>query len=221
MSLILSVLIIPVALGIGGAFTPCALGINSVFLGVVAGRPRARRIRDWMLFSASRAALLTLLGLAFGLLGQTLEVYAWRYQMAINVGLILLGIVFIVQRFRPLPLPGFSLLGSKALSGDLGILGLGAVFGLDISACVGPLVLGLLAETVLLGQWWLGGVTLFVFGVGLSLPLLAATFFEKANNWLVEVARRHRTTFYLVAGSLLILLGAGELILSFAGQYTV
>jgi cytochrome c-type biogenesis protein len=217
----LTLVLTAVALGVAGSFTPCALGINAVFLGAVMDQSRIRRIHGWVLFAGARALLLTALGLGFGLLGQTIQGYAWSFQVLVDVGLILLGLLFIVHCFHPLPFPSLSLVGRRAPRSNMGMAGLGALFGLDISACIGPLVLGLLAETVLLGNWWSGALALFVFGVGLSLPLLVATMLERANTWLVNIAQRYQTMFYLVAGIALMLFGAAELLLSAAGRYTV
>lgn len=221
MSESLPLFLAPVLLGIAGAFTPCALGVNAVFLGTVLGKSRAHRLREWAIFAAARAGLLTLLGLAFGLLGQTVQGYAWGFQVTVNIGMILLGALFIVHSLRPFPLPGFSLAGDRAPTSDLGVAGLGALFGLDITACIGPFVLALLARTVLIGNWWGGGLVLFLFGVSLSLPLLAAILTERTGQWLLAVARRRRLLFFLVGGGFLILLGAAELWLSAAGRYSI
>ena len=221
MSHSLPLFLAPILLGIAGAFTPCALGVNAVFLGTVLGKSRARRVREWVIFAMARASLLTLLGLAFGLLGQTIQGFAWRFQVAVSISIIGLGLLFIVHSLRPFPLPGFSLAGNRAPSSNLGVAGLGALFGLDITACIGPFVLGLLARTVLVGNWWNGGLVLFLFGVSLSLPLLAAILGERTSQWLVNVARQRRLYFFLAGGGLLILLGAAELWLSAAGRYSM
>jgi sulfite exporter TauE/SafE len=74
---------------------------------------------------------------------------------------------------------------------------------------------------VLVGNWWNGGLVLFLFGVSLSLPLLAAILGERTSQWLVNVARQRRLYFFLAGGGLLILLGAAELWLSAAGRYSM
>ena len=221
MSQSLPLFIAPILLGVVGAFTPCALGVNAVFLGTTLAKSRSHRLREWAIFAAARAGLLTLLGLAFGLLGQTIQSCAWRFQLAVSIGLVILGLLFILHSWRILPLPGFSLVGNRAPSPNLNVAGLGALFGLDITACIGPFVLALLARTVLVGNWWSGGLVLFVFGVSLSLPLLAAVWTERTAGWLVEIARRRRRLFFALGGGFLILLGAAELWLSAAGQYTM
>lgn len=108
-----ALLLIPLVFGLVGAITPCALGINAVFLGYVTGKSRVQRIGDWLRFALARAALLTLLGLAFGLLGQALGGFVRAYQHLIAWGLIGLGAVFILSRFRRLPLPTFHVHGER------------------------------------------------------------------------------------------------------------
>lgn len=212
-----SLLFLPLVFGLVGAFTPCALGINAVFLGYITGKPRRRRLTEWTLFALARAAFLTVLGLAFGLLGQLVGDFVRGYQVVVAYGLILLGILFIASRFRPLPLPTFSLAPAVAGKGETyrtnrnSALAMGAIFGLDIPACTSPLVLALLAETVLVGNYLFGAVALFIFGVAMSLPLLVLGAYEGANRWLMKIARRYGTIFYMAAGGLLILVGVAEL----------
>jgi cytochrome c-type biogenesis protein len=203
--------LLPVVFGLVGAITPCALGINTVFLGYVTGKPRSRRLGEWLLFALARAVLLTVLGLAFGLLGQVVGDFVRGYQQFIAWGLIALGVLFILSRFRPLPLPYLNLASSHVPTGNSSTLVMGALFGLDIPACTSPLVLALLAQTVLVGDWLFGAIALFLFGIGMSLPLLPLMMTEGADRWLVESSRRYKTAFYLVAGGLLILFGAAEL----------
>ena len=212
-----SLLFVPLVFGVVGAFTPCALGINAIFLGRVAGKPRRQRLAEWLLFALARAAFLTILGLAFGLLGQLVGDFARNYTRFVAYGMILLGAFFIASRFRPAPMPQLSLVpavgypGGAQRSGAGGTLALGAILGLDIPACTSPLVLALLAQTVLIGDYLFGAIALFTFGVGMSLPLLVVAANDGANRWLMNVARRYGTAFYVAAGGLLILVGLSQL----------
>lgn len=172
------------------------------------------RLAQWTLLATVRAALLTGLGLLFGLVGEVVGEMAAIYQQIINVSLIVLGIIFIVSRFRRLPLPAVNLASPTAFRGRRSILAMGFLFGLDISACIAPLLLALMAQTILIGNWFGGMVALYIFGVALSLPALAVLFVEGADRWLQEMSRRYRTAFYYVAGGLLILFGAAEFLLT-------
>jgi len=211
---VMQVILLPLALGAAGGFTPCALGINTIFVGALAGKPRPVRLAQWALLATVRAALLTGLGLLFGLVGEAVGETAAIYQQVINVSLIVLGFIFIVSRFRRLPLPAVNLASPTAFRGRRSILAMGFLFGLDISACIAPLLLALMAQTILLGNWLEGMVALYIFGMALSLPALAVLFIEGANRRLQEMSRRYRTAFYFVAGGLLILFGATEFLLT-------
>jgi len=205
-----NLVLLPVVFGVVGAFTPCALGINAVFLGYVTGKPRPVRLWEWLLFALARAAFLVILGLLFGLLGQYVGAFVRSYQKLIAVGLIALGALFIVSRYRPVPLPRLNLAASLNPGGE-SALAMGAVFGLDIPACTSPLVLALLAQTVLVGNYVFGAISLFLFGMGMSLPLLAITYYEGANRLLVGLSQRYKTVFYIAAGGLLMTVGLAEL----------
>ncbi len=214
---ILTLLSLSLAFGLVGAFTPCALGINAVFLGYISGKPRRQRLVEWLGFALIRAVFLTALGLAFGLFGQLAGGFIRSYHALIGYLLIVLGGLFILSRFRALPLPNVHLVpaltdGSAGRGmGQTGALAMGVVFGLDIPACTSPLVLALLAQTVLVGDYLFGTISLFLFAIGMSLPLLLVGGYEQANQWIMNTARRYGTTFYVVAGGLLIMVGWAEL----------
>lgn len=201
-------LVAPIGLGIVGAFTPCALGINAVFLTYLAGKGRAARLAQAALITGVRAAFLTALGLLFGLFGQSVAAFVRGYQQVIALVIITVGVVFVVNAFVTIPMPRVRLV--RPGNGTTGALGLGAVFGLDIPACTSPLLIGLLAQTVLVGHWASGALSLFLFGIGMSLPLVAVSLFDGVNRGLVATARRWRTPAYVMAGALFILLGASE-----------
>lgn len=198
----------PVGLGVVGAFTPCALGINAVFLAYLAGKGRAARLVQAGLITGIRAVFLMILGLLFGLFGQSVAAFVRGYQPVIALAIVAVGVAFVASAFVDIPMPRFRL--ARAKGGTGGAVALGAVFGLDIPACTSPLVIGLLAQTVLVGNWVSGAVSLFLFGIGMSLPLLAVSLFDGVNRGLVEWARRWRTPAYVLAGGLFILLGASE-----------
>lgn len=199
--------------GLGGAFTPCTLGVNLVMINNLSGKSKTRRLLQWTQFAVSRAAMMAALGLVIGLLGQMIETFTWWFQMAINVLIIVMGVLFIMGRNKPI-LRGLDFTGSRSLEGDKSPLALGALFGLNITACVAPLVLALLAQTVVVGNWLTGGAALFLFGVMLSVPILAALFNDRASAWISRMSAKYRTIYYLVIGGVLIVLGLAEIALS-------
>lgn len=44
--------------GLGGAFTPCTLGINMVMINHLSGKSKKQRLFQWTQFAVSRAAMM-------------------------------------------------------------------------------------------------------------------------------------------------------------------
>lgn len=117
-----------------GAFTPCAFAINVLLLGYLRDKPRVERMPVVLRFAGIRALFLTLVGLLFALALDRIGPATVRYQQAIDVLLIVLGSVFIVGHYRPLPFPNLNLGTWLQRSQGAGV-GFGVLFGLDIPAC--------------------------------------------------------------------------------------
>lgn len=209
----MELIVTAVVTGLGGAFTPCTLGVNLFMVQFLAGKPSAVRVRQWVVFAVLRAVLLTSLGMLIGLLGQLVTSFAWWFQIGISLVIVAAGVAFILGRNRPL-LPGFDLAGRRLPAGAGSAAGLGILFGMNITACIAPLVLALLGATVLAGKWFLGAIALFLFGLMLSVPILAAVFSRRAAEWITAVSREYRTAVSVVVGGILIVLGAAEIWLS-------
>jgi len=202
-----NVFLLALIFGLIGFVSPCSLGVNALFLAYIQGKGRWTRTRQALAFMLVRGFFLAMLGFLFGLLGQALTDFHIFYQKLIGALFIGAGILFIVQLYRPPLLPGLSLGTRFWREGSGSAVTMGAVVGLDIPACTSPLVLALLAQTVLMGDMWGGFVALYVFGIGMSLPLLALSMAESPNRWLMAWAQRSRTTLYFAGGGLLILVG--------------
>lgn len=211
-----NLILLSIVTGIGGGLTPCALGINTILVGALSGKAWATRISQWLLFAVTRAAMLTMLGFLIGLVGQRFGEIAAFYQQMVNVSLMILGVLLIISRFRRLPLPSINLVPASWLEHSQSIVGMGFLFGLDISACISPLLAGVLVQTILVGDWRAGAIALFLFGMALSLPALVVTIVDGADRWLQQVSRRYRKTFYIIVGILMILFGATEFWLTVA-----
>ena len=206
-----SFLLVAFSLGLVAAFTPCALGINLLLVGALRDRPRAARLRQVALFASVRAGFLALVGLLFGFLAREMGLLTTRYQQAISVLIILLGVLFIVSVYRPInvPLPA---LGQRLGQRRGSMLGLGLLFGLDIPACASPLFYAVLSKTIFAGELVAGTLALVVFGLGMTLPIVAFVNFDGLSQALTDFARRRRVTFAWIGGVVLIGAGLSELL---------
>lgn len=204
---------IPLAFGLGiiGAVTPCAFAINALLLGYLRDRPKVERMASMLRFAGVRALFLGLVGLLFALAVDRIGLATVRYQQAIDVLLIALGIVFIVGHYRPLPLPNLDL-GSRLEQSHSTAIGLGLLFGLDIPACASPLFFAVLSRTALSGDIPGGLLALVSFGLGMSAPVVMATASEWFNTTAARFARERRTAFIWIGGTILIAAGIVELL---------
>lgn len=204
---------IPLAFGLGviGAVTPCAFAINALLLSYLRDKPWVERIASALRFASIRALFLSLVGLLFALAVDRIGLATVRYQQAIDVLLIVLGIVFIVGHYRPLPLPNLDL-GSRLGQSHSAAIGLGLLFGLDIPACASPLFFAVLSRTALNGDILGGALALLAFGLGMSAPVVIATASEWFNTTAASFARQRRAAFTWIGGMILIAAGIIELL---------
>lgn len=195
---------IPLGLGLIGFVEPCSIGSTVVFLKYLEGRPAARKLAETILFTVTRAAFIGGLGVLAALVGTLfldLQRGAW---VALGALYLALGLVLILRRGRVLMVAlGPSL---KRLSGIGGSFGLGLLFGLNIPACAMPLLAALLVGAAGAGPVE-GFVMLAVFGIGLSLPILAVVAVPSARG-LIDRSAALSGRFPVIAGSVLVAVGA-------------
>ncbi|WP_372071422.1 hypothetical protein P7L75_23210 [Tistrella mobilis] len=198
---------IPAGLGLIGFVEPCSIGSSLVFVKYLEGKSAAAKLAETTLFAFTRAAFIGVLGVLAVVIGSLfldLQRGAWLGLGALYVAL---GLLLATGRARALMVslgPGL-----KRLSGRGGSAGLGLLFGLNIPACAAPLLLALLAGAAASGtaSALTGFVALAVFGLFLSLPLVAVVLIPAARGLLDRFAALSGR-YPVVAGLVLVALGA-------------
>ena len=142
-----------------------------------------------------------------------IETFTWWFQMGVNILITIMGILFIMGRNKPL-LRRLDFTGNRSLGENMSPLALGALFGLNVTACIAPLVLALLAQTIIVGNWLTGGAALFLFGIMLSVLILAALFNDRVSDWISRTSAKYRSVYYPIIGGILVVLGLVEIALS-------
>jgi cytochrome c-type biogenesis protein len=203
-----TLVVIPAGLGLFGFIEPCSIGASLIFIKYLEDKGAMRKLAETVLFTATRALFIGALGIAAALLGSAflgLQRGAW---IALGAGYVVLGMLYATGRARALMVaigPGLSRLGG--LSGSAG---LGVLFGLNIPACAAHLLLAMLAAAAAQGATGAtlatGFVSLGVFGLALSLPLVAAVLIPAARRWLDRLAALSGR-FPLWAGIILVAFG--------------
>lgn len=209
MTLELSVsLLLPIGLGLLAFIEPCALGATLLFIKLVEGKPPAVQLGQALGFMLTRGLLMGALGASVAWIGGTffsLQKGGWLVFGSIYAAI---GLMYLTGRVHWLQRsigPRLSRLGALRSS-----LALGLLFGLNIPACAGPLLAALLAASatgVTPGGAVGGFLSLFLFGIALSAPLLAAVAFPPVRRGLNRLAGWSSRMPRLI-GAIMLLLGA-------------
>ena len=156
--------------GLVAGLNPCCVALYPVAAGTCCAVPSERismTFRRALAFALGVAIATSLLGLLAALAGRTLRSFGtWPYfvisLIPIIAGLHLLGVV-------RLPL---SLFQRSKFAQQSGALAAGFVAALLLAPCGTPILAAVLSYAAYVGTAAGGTLLLFVYGVGLSLPLL-------------------------------------------------
>jgi len=168
-------------------------------------------------FFLGLAIVFSLLGMTANIAGQFLKTYLTLFTQVAGLAILLFGLLLIFGK-------GFSGMKfkQKKPTGYLGSFLFGAGFGLGWTPCIGPILVSVLLLASTVSSGFMGGLLLFVYAVGLSLPLIIVSFFlDKVNPnnkiWKIiqgkelefsiagKIIRIHSNN--LIAGILFIILG--------------
>lgn len=201
-----NVLLLPIGLGLLGFIEPCTIGSSLLFIRYLEGNSRATRLTQAMLFTLTRALFIGGLGAIAALAGANFLGFQRGGWILLGGLYALLGILYFSGQAGNLMRnlgPSFN-----RLSGVRGSIALGIFFGLNIPACAGPLLIALTGTAAMSGnpQIGRGFITLAMFGLALSLPLLLPLFSKKAEAMLSRLAARSAKVPKLIG---LLFLGLG------------
>ncbi|MBS0855477.1 MULTISPECIES: protein-disulfide reductase DsbD [unclassified Tatumella] len=189
-------------IGIGIAFTPCVLPMYPLISAIILGGRRD--------ISASRILLLAFIyvqGMAvtYTLMGIIVAAAGLRFQAALQSPLVLLTLsaVFILLALSmfglfSLQLPAslqtrLALFSNRQKSGSAGgVFLMGAVAGLICSPCTTAPLSAILLYIAQSGNMLAGGGTLYLYALGMGLPLIIVTLFgnkllPKSGPWMQSV----------------------------------
>jgi len=207
--------LVPIAFGLLGFVEPCSIGANIIFLGYLQAR-EGGKVLEAVKFTVTRALFLGLIGLAAGVMGQSLRMGTYSYSLILGFLYIFLGFLGLWWGYRGVGLAPLNL-GRYFPKG--GAVSLGVIFGLSAPACSFPLLLALVGLGVLKGAW-VGFLTLFLFGLALSAPLLWIARSERAAETLRRLGRVALRAPYLSA-SVLIFVGVITIFIAWRQLVTV
>ncbi|MET3704323.1 protein-disulfide reductase DsbD [Citrobacter sp. UYEF32] len=189
-------------IGIGVAFTPCVLPMYPLISGIVLGGKQR--------LSTPRALLLAFIyvqgmALTYTALGLVVAAAGLQFQAALQHPYVLIGlsVVFLVLALSmfglfTLQLPSslqtrLTLMSNRQQGGSAGgVFAMGAIAGLICSPCTTAPLSAILLYIAQSGNLWLGGGTLYLYALGMGLPLIMVTVFgnrllPKSGPWMAQV----------------------------------
>lgn len=180
-------LILPLGLGLLGFIEPCTVGSSLLFVKYLEGKAAAAKIVETTVFAVTRAMFIGSLGAVAALVGSALIGVRQWFWILLGSAYVVLGGIYLAGwhgRLMRAVGPGFA---RTSTTGTAAMLGL--VFGLNIPACAAPLLAAILAAsvgtaTIVQGFWMMA-----IFGVALSLPLIAAVSWGTARAALDRMAQ--------------------------------
>ena len=207
-SAFLDLAVLPLAFGLLGFVEPCSIGSTLIVIKVMEGKPATTKLGQVLSFTASRAIFIGELGALAALAGGAFLGFQRAAWVLLGLLYVALGLLYVFGRIAWIMRsigPNLAWISTRPGSAALGML-----FGLNIPACAAPLLLALLgsgaASAISGGSASHGFVTLGLFGLGLSVPLVIAVLFKRAHNALERLASLSRT-LPVWTGLLLIALG--------------
>lgn len=179
------------ALGLGllGFIEPCTMGSNLILVKHLERRPPLRRLVQALVYTFTRGFFMGLLGWLAALFGAWLFGAQHALWIALGGLYLMIGVLYLADRRQWLMMS----MGSSftRLSGSGGAVALGVLFGLNVPACAAPLIVVLLGMSAARGASgaaeWQGFISLLIFGLALSLPLVLAVLWGPARrvlDWL-------------------------------------
>ncbi|MFU0968513.1 protein-disulfide reductase DsbD [Kluyvera ascorbata] len=189
-------------IGIGIAFTPCVLPMYPLISGIVLGGKQR--------LSTARALLLAFIyvqgmALTYTALGLVVAAAGMQFQAALQHPYVLISLsaVFILLSLSmfgvfSLQLPSslqtrLALMSNRQQGGSAGgVFAMGAIAGLICSPCTTAPLSAILLYIAQSGNLWLGGGTLYLYALGMGLPLIIVTVFgnrllPKSGPWMAHV----------------------------------
>ncbi|HHR1327995.1 protein-disulfide reductase DsbD [Klebsiella aerogenes] len=189
-------------IGIGIAFTPCVLPMYPLISGIVLGGKQrlstARALLLAFIYVQGMAVTYTALGLVVAAAGLQFQAALQHPYVLIGLSVVFIALALSMFGLFTLQLPSslqtrLTLMSNKRQGGSPGgVFAMGAIAGLICSPCTTAPLSAILLYIAQSGNLWLGSGTLYLYALGMALPLILVTVFgnrllPKSGPWMAHV----------------------------------
>ena len=206
------------ALGIGLSVTPCVFPMYPILSGVIAGQGANISVSKGFALSMCyvQGMAVTFTGLGLLVASAGVKYQAALQQPAVIIATAVLFACLSLSMFGlyQLQMPDFiqsrliKVSNSQSAGSYIGATAMGAISGLICSPCTTAPLSGALIYVAQTGDLFVGGATLYVLSIGMSLPLLVigaggGKLLPKAGGWMNTVKKLFGVLMLAVAISML------------------
>jgi len=214
---ILLLLLIAFFAGLLSFISPCTLPILPAYIAYTFETSKKNVKGMTLAFLLGLAVVFSLLGMSATFIGSFLKSNLTIFTQVAGIAILFFGVYILLGK-------GFSGLKVKQNNPTTyaGAFVFGSVFGMAWTPCIGPILVAILLLASTIGSFLTGGLLLFMYAVGLALPLLLFSQYlgkadRKGNVWKIirgkelkskvgnKEFRVHTTS--LISGLLFIVLG--------------
>lgn len=189
-------------LGLGLAFTPCVFPMFPILSSLIAGQSGSlstkRAFALSFVYVQGMAITYALLGLVVATLGGQVQSYLQHPYVLISFSLLFVVLALSMFGLFEIRLPSswmsrLTQMSNQQKSGNyVGVFLMGVLSGLIASPCTTAPLSGVLLYVAQNGDYFVGGITLYVLSMGMGLPLLllgtsGGKLLPKSGSWMDQV----------------------------------
>lgn len=202
----LATFLITFAAGAVSFLSPCFLPLVPGYIAFISGGESEDRMLRVGLFVAGFTIVFVLLGFGSAAVGGFLLENRRTLEIVSGVLIAVFGMLMVLPRL-PWWIEREHRLTLRPPTGRFAAVGLGSAFAIGWSPCIGPALATALTFAATSGDAVAGGAMLFVFSLGLGLPLLlVALLADRIAPGMGGLTKQSRK-FQVGAGSLLVIFG--------------
>jgi len=203
----LSILIAFLA-GVIGLLTPCSLAILPAYFAYTF-REKKEITKKTFFFFLGFAPVFVVLGLLATYLGKSISLFQQNNKILVIIS----GVILLILGAMALFGRGFSgiQINKKADSSNLGVFLFGILFAVGFTACVGPILVGILLIAGVLQSYLYAGILMLSYSFGLFVPLLLLSIGFDKYNFNEKMSKWNKRMGFpitnVISGLILIILG--------------
>jgi len=193
--------------GLISFISPCMLPMIPIYLTYFAGDANKKNntIINSIAFVVGFTFVFCLLGVFAGTIGSLLKTHQNIVNIVCGIIVIIFGLnyleVFNIKIFK-----GGSK-GQKKITGIFSAFLFGTVFSINLTPCVGAFLGSALMMASASGTVFRGITLLFVYSIGLGIPIILSAFLIKKLNIVFEFIKKHYAVINNICGIFLIIIG--------------